>query len=624
VGLAAGLAASTAWWLREQPPQLVTVAAAGSALVGALVVTPVLATTAATGLLVLTATVWGTGEVHDEWPVLLALCCAAALGAGGGRVAAVLGVPVLAGATVAVGGHGGPELLFGSVVLGAVAALGRLGAHARRQEQQAVGRAEQLARAVPEDLARRAVAEERSRLAADVQVVVRRAVERMAVLAAEAERTWEVDPRPALHQVQVEGRSATIELRRMLGLLRATGRPAHGSTAGGRETPHRAPPTWAALARVPRRDVALGAATAALAALETRLYGEEVLGGSAGPASLLLTMAAAALLALRTTAPVTGAASCGALFTVAALAGTPLTSGFWVLATCGGLAWASAVQRSAPGTAAWLLLAAGVGVGQAVGSPDNAAISVGTVLVAGTTGWWSGGRHRHAERSWSTAARLTAAHADTAARAVRDDRVALARELHDAVSGAVGVMVVQAGAADSLRDLDPAAARSALRVVQEMARATLEDMDRWLAVAGVHPAPATPGGPGARGATAVHELVERMRAAGMPVELDVRGQWPSGDGDAVYRIVQEALTNALRHAPGAHVRVTVASGPTATEVLVEDDGPGPVPGSRPGYGLVGLTERVERLGGSLTSGRPAAGPGFAVRARLPARQGAAP
>ena len=118
------------------------------------------------------------------------------------------------------------------------------------------------------------------------------------------------------------------------------------------------------------------------------------------------------------------------------------------------------------------------------------------------------------------------------------------------------------------------------------------------------------------------DLVERVRAAGVPVELDVVGERrPVDDGVDVstYRIVQEALTNVVRHAPGATARVALTWSPAALDLVVVDDGPGPATGPDPGVagrGLVGIRERVALLDGDLDVG-PAPEGGFRVAARLP-------
>jgi signal transduction histidine kinase len=117
-------------------------------------------------------------------------------------------------------------------------------------------------------------------------------------------------------------------------------------------------------------------------------------------------------------------------------------------------------------------------------------------------------------------------------------------------------------------------------------------------------------------------LVARIRAAGTAVDLTVLGDLPETAGSIVHRVLQEALTNVVRHAPGATVRVTLTSDPDRVVVRVRDDGTGTrAPGTR-GYGLVGLSERVAMVDGTLEAGPDPAG-GFLVEAVLPARTTAA-
>ncbi len=108
-----------------------------------------------------------------------------------------------------------------------------------------------------------------------------------------------------------------------------------------------------------------------------------------------------------------------------------------------------------------------------------------------------------------------------------------------------------------------------------------------------------------------------MRRAGLDVQLLVAGPLPVGTSHTVYRLVQEALTNAVKHAPGARVAIRVLPDPRVVTVDVVDDGPGPRPDGRPGHGLIGLAERVDLAGGTFLSGPRPNGSGFRIRAQLP-------
>jgi signal transduction histidine kinase len=203
--------------------------------------------------------------------------------------------------------------------------------------------------------------------------------------------------------------------------------------------------------------------------------------------------------------------------------------------------------------------------------------------------------------------------------AVAAERAAIARELHDVVAHHMSVMVVQAGAARAVGASDPTAAADALRQIEASGRTGLAEMRRLLEVLkseengdGRAPQP---------GLTRLGELLDAMRASGLPVEAVIEGaRRPLSPGIdlSAYRIVQEALTNALRHAGGASARVVVRYEPDALELEIADDGPGPPadPEASGGHGLIGMRERVQLFGGELEAGPRPSG-GFLVRARLP-------
>jgi signal transduction histidine kinase len=203
--------------------------------------------------------------------------------------------------------------------------------------------------------------------------------------------------------------------------------------------------------------------------------------------------------------------------------------------------------------------------------------------------------------------------------AVGDERARIARELHDVVAHAMSVMVVQAGAARTILDRDPAEAVSALKRIEDTGRMGLAEMRRLLGIldtdddaAALVPQP---------GLERLDELLERMRGTGLLVEGMVEGtprDLPPGIDLTAFRVVQEGLTNALRHAGAAHARVLLRYDDEALEVEVADNGRGPPPdgAQTPGHGLIGMRERVALFGGSLHTGTRSGG-GFVVRARLP-------
>jgi signal transduction histidine kinase len=206
-------------------------------------------------------------------------------------------------------------------------------------------------------------------------------------------------------------------------------------------------------------------------------------------------------------------------------------------------------------------------------------------------------------------------------RIAHNRRRRIARELHDAVAHSMSVMVVQAGAARTVIDRDPEAAKAAIARIEETGRDGLTEMRRLI---GVLTAPGTEADLSPQPGLAQFEaLLETVRGAGVPVEVVTRGQPrqlpPSADLIA-YRVVQEALTNVVRHAGGAHARVLLDWSHDALAIEVADDGRGGAADAAGGHGLIGMRERVALYGGSLETGaRP--GGGFSVRVRLPFEEG---
>jgi signal transduction histidine kinase len=202
--------------------------------------------------------------------------------------------------------------------------------------------------------------------------------------------------------------------------------------------------------------------------------------------------------------------------------------------------------------------------------------------------------------------------------AVLDERRRIARELHDVVAHTVSVMVIQAAGARRQLDRDHERAVAALRQVRVTGEDTLVELDRLFGL--LHAAPDAGAAPGL---ASVDSLVERTRAAGLPVELEVTGTPARLDPDAdlaAYRVVQEALTNTLKHAGPATARVAIAWSAGAVQLCVTDTGHGATRGDGSRRGLVGMRERVELFGGEVQAG-PRRDGGFEVWAQLPlARQ----
>jgi signal transduction histidine kinase len=217
-------------------------------------------------------------------------------------------------------------------------------------------------------------------------------------------------------------------------------------------------------------------------------------------------------------------------------------------------------------------------------------------------------------------AQLAERERDLAAReAVVEERARIARELHDAIAHNVSMMVVQAGAERRVLDETSGSTKDVLVTIERIGRGALTEMRRLVGMLRSDAAdPLTP----QPGLDDLPTLVSQVREAGLPVELQVDGdrrELPVGIELSAYRIVQEALTNALKHAGQARASVHVRYGQDSLELEIVDDGAGAQPPvATGGHGLVGMRERVALYGGRLDAGRRPSG-GFAVRVLLPTR-----
>ena len=227
-------------------------------------------------------------------------------------------------------------------------------------------------------------------------------------------------------------------------------------------------------------------------------------------------------------------------------------------------------------------------------------------------------RSRLAAELHETLAQAQETREAEAVQAVADERRRIARELHDIVAHSVSVMVVQAGGARRIADQDPARAAEAARRIAGVGDEALREMGRLLGMLHAGAAPVPPVEP--LGVGGLERLVERARSAGVPVTLRIEGRRsaaPEGVERAVYRVVQEALTNVLKHAPGAATEVVLTFGPAALELsIVNDAGRAANHLRGAGRGVEGMAERVRLAGGELRAGAQPGG-GFEVRARLP-------
>ena len=236
-------------------------------------------------------------------------------------------------------------------------------------------------------------------------------------------------------------------------------------------------------------------------------------------------------------------------------------------------------------------------------------------------GAWLVGRYQRQRRSQVSllqdrAARLERDREEQARAAVTQERGRIARELHDIVAHSVSVMVIQAQAGQRLIS-DAAQAGTAFRSIEASGREALVELRRLLAILRtaddqlvIGPQP---------GLGSLDSLIEQVREAGLPVDLRVEGQQvpvPPGVDLSAYRIVQEALTNTIKHAGPAKAGVILRYDTSALELEITDTGTGTAPGAGTGHGLIGMRERTTLLGGDLVTGSRDAG-GYLVRARLP-------
>jgi signal transduction histidine kinase len=217
--------------------------------------------------------------------------------------------------------------------------------------------------------------------------------------------------------------------------------------------------------------------------------------------------------------------------------------------------------------------------------------------------------------------------------AVAEERVRIARELHDIVAHGVSLMTIQIAAARRVATKNPDSASESLEAAEETGRQTLSELEGMLAAlrgadaavgaaAGTGPAASDPLRSPLPRIADLSGLVETVRQTGRTVRFDVLGEappLPASVETTVYRLVQEAITNAVRYAGEAPIDVQVIFSPAAITVFVDDEGPGPA-SKRPvgsGHGLAGMRERLAAVGGTLEAGPRQPGPGWRVYATIP-------
>jgi signal transduction histidine kinase len=494
--------------------------------------------------------------------------------------------------------------------------------------------------------ARHAAEEERIRIATDLQTavdgglseIVGQARELPGLLAGEDHTA----ARALLANIADRAREALADVRRVLGVLRHEGRPPPlaPTVAGPRLLDATGPPAQdtstvgpagAAAADAPPRD-ALPRASRRDRLLDrvlvvTLLAGAEielVLTAPGGhPVLLALTPVAIVIpLLWRRTRPLPAAAAALAAVslqsTVLGLEAFPVVD--IVALMCASYAVGAHAERRLA-VAGLVLVALGVVVHAAVFHPD----AIAQALLGGGVAPWIVGRTVRGRRLLShelreRAALIEHAREQDARDATTAARMRVARELHDAVAHNISVIAIQAAGAGGIVDRDPARAAQCAAVIEAAAREALAELGR---LAGSTDADASPPAPSQASLARVDALAMRARDAGLPVSLRVEGEpavLPAGVDLAAYRIVQEALANAAKHAGGTRAWVVVRYREQAVEVEIGDDGRGAdaatVPGSNGGHGLIGMRERVALFGGTLQLGPRPSG-GFTVHARLP-------
>jgi signal transduction histidine kinase len=336
------------------------------------------------------------------------------------------------------------------------------------------------------------------------------------------------------------------------------------------------------------------------------------------PVALLLLAGAAVSLALRRRLPLAAYAAsllCTAGYLLVSHAPGPVfLAPFIGLVTVIAVSPARVWLTAAVAGASVLALAHGLGSGWSIGTAIFVPVWLLVALAAGVG--------IRARRRWmqemSTRMRLAQRNREEESRRrLAEERLRIAREMHDVVGHSLAVISLQSGVAEHLLDSRPDEARKAVTAIRAVSRQALSDLRIELALLrgnGAAPAERTPT-PTLR---ALPQLVMQMRDAGLPVDLETSGDGsgvPDIVASAAYRIAQESLTNVARHAAGARATVRAAVEPQAVEVEVSDDGPG-VDGAADGDGIAGMRDRALTLGGSFAAGnRP--GGGFRVWARLP-------
>jgi signal transduction histidine kinase len=369
-------------------------------------------------------------------------------------------------------------------------------------------------------------------------------------------------------------------------------------------------------------DAALAVGLGLLALADLLLSSDPSSWGGRGPLQVCLALGCTLPLAWRVRRPIATVAVITAAGGLLVAVAAPHQAPFEVFV--GSVLAAYSIGAHTAGHDRWIAL----GTMFAVGVPfmiaaDHQGMAAGDTLapIAWLTGSWvvgviiRGRRLRTAELEQLTAELARQRDLQTQA-AVAVERGRIARELHDVVAHNVSMMVVQAGAAERVLEGGQPDVRAALGAIAGTGRETIDEMRLLLGVLRSDDGLALAPQPGLGD---LDQLVRNVAKTGLHVDLRVEGQpaaLPPGVDLSAYRIVQEALTNVIKHAGPASAEVIVRYGADRVEVEVRDDGHPPAGSTSGGNGLIGMRERVAMLGGELQTGVRRSG-GFAVLARLP-------
>jgi signal transduction histidine kinase len=512
-----------------------------------------------------------------------------------------------------------PDLAFPAAILGMAWGAGLVVGMHRRRTAQLHALAGRLERA-RETGVRLAVLEERARLATDIHDAVGHNVAAMLADARTAAELLSRNPdraRAALVNVQADGRAAIDQLRVTLRVLRSE------PVALGPD-----PPDVIPVARPSRAWRWPAGAEAALVGGLTVLCLVEIIAnpdppdGSRGVSFALATLLLTGL-AVRNRAPLAAATMIGTASVADDLSGGVWSDSLSVMVAMFLVLFALGAHPTLMRAVAGGLIGVCLLVADVMSGPEAQATEAPFAALLGAIPWaagWLVRRHRQqAAELAELAQQLESERRANARLAVLAERAHIARELHDTVAHGVSVMVVQASAAEATAERDAPAAHASIASIALVGREALADLRRLLALFDLDEPPTPVVSPPTL--TEINELVARTRRAGLPVTLRVEGTpgpVPVEIAASAYRIIQEALTNVLKHAGRAPTSVVVRYLSASLDVAVDDDGrrAGTAPSAGTGHGVIGMRERAALLGGELRAGPRAAG-GYSVHARLP-------